>query len=692
MSEEIKIGNLGFTASNDPYRATKDGHEYEELMPAPAWHTETPERDGNVKITVATMCQVVEQYAWQTEKLAARLKGETLYQSCKNIWQFLYDHFKYKEDDKGKEQLRTPAVSWAVRRSRGIDCDDFSIFAACLLKNMYGKFLLPFCFRIVKYPDPLGLDPNPPFSHVYVMVPNKGKRYIVIDGVLDEFDAEKTPIKEYQDFVVMDKASLNGIEISVLSGTDDATENTITDMILGAWFPGRGEMNGTEENALDAVYKHLVSTRDLIASNPNLIKHNEDPQSFLKMLDYAIQYWNTDKRDEALAILADKEGEINELEGLGDLPEDYEEQTLYYGIEGLDSVSVLGKTKKVRAFFNKLKEAAKKVGSEIKEGAQKVGEKVSDVAKSAFKDVIKYSPLTAGARQGLLLALKLNIGKMSTGLKWGYLPMHEAQGHRFDVGEMQKVQDRLKKAQDMFVNVMQGDPKHFKDAILTGRAGGLAGFEDEEENLGIEPITTGATLLATALPFIKKILDLLKDVDMKKLTAKVNPAFIDHLQKAAEAANPIPADVKEALPDNNVTPATQIAPQPETQRSEQKPEQKTEDKPAPPLKTDGVETPAPVIKTPDPTPVKDDFFTTAGNWIKENPGTSIAIVGTAVIAITAFKYSKGLGIVTGKRKRKGKKKNAPPKALAGVKQPKAKATKKPKTKKGKGGGQGTVHL
>ena len=465
----------------------------------------------------------------------------------------------------------------------------------------------------------------------------------------------------------MDKENLRGIDITLLSGADDATEAAVTQLVLGAHFPGRGELDGTpsREEELDALYKHLLATRELVSTNPSLIKNNEDPQSFLKMLDYAIQYWNTDKRDEALAILEQKEKEINDLEGVGELPEGYEEMNIFYGIEGLQGVSVLGKSKKVRAFFAKVKETVKKAGEGVK---------------NVFKAVVRYSPITVSSRAGMLLALKLNIGKIASRLKWGFLTEEEAKKHGFDMVEWRKLRDKLALSEKLFVEVMQGSAQHFKDAILQGRAGGLSGITEEEESLGVDPITTSATLIATALPFIKKILDLLKDVDFKKMTAKVDRATLERSQKEAEAATPIPEDVKTALPDNNITPETKI---------DVKPEGTQNNLPIETPKTDAAKTETP--STSDTTSSENiSVFTEIGNWVKDNPGKTALIAGGLVLAFSSTaRHAVGLGIVTGKGKsKKGKKKNNPPKAISGVGK-----RHSSKHKKGKGGsGHKTIHL
>ncbi|MEZ4798190.1 MAG: hypothetical protein R2809_00135 [Flavobacteriales bacterium] len=53
-----------------------------------------------------------------------------------------------------------------------------------------------------------------------------------------------------------------------------------------------------------------------------MVSSIDDPKALLKMLDYAIQYWNTDKRDHALSILAKNEEQLNLRNGFSGLGDD----------------------------------------------------------------------------------------------------------------------------------------------------------------------------------------------------------------------------------------------------------------------------------------------------------------------------------------------------------------------------------
>ena len=109
------------------------------------------------------------------------------------------------------------------------------------------------------------------------MVVEDQGRSILIDPVLSEFNYEK-PFTQKQDFTM----NLQGIDVAVLSGTSDPLEETL----LGFQME-----EASEQEQLDAMYHYLIATRNTLAQDPNMISQTEDPEGFIKMLDYAIQYW-----------------------------------------------------------------------------------------------------------------------------------------------------------------------------------------------------------------------------------------------------------------------------------------------------------------------------------------------------------------------------------------------------------------
>ena len=109
--------------------------------------------------------------------------------------------------------------------------------------------------------------------------------------------------------------SLNGINIAVLSGVGSDLEAAI----FAPGLTGGDLGNTTARQDLDKLYEYLVSTRNSIRMNPKMVSTIDDPQALLKMLDYAIEYWHTDKRDEALSILEKNEEQLNMRNGFSGL-------------------------------------------------------------------------------------------------------------------------------------------------------------------------------------------------------------------------------------------------------------------------------------------------------------------------------------------------------------------------------------
>jgi hypothetical protein len=457
MSERINKQSI-----SAGYRKIQDGSRYNSYFTKP----ETVDRviidDGEVEDTVELMKKVVWRYINDTKQIAQVLKDSTVRNTCENIWTFLHDHIQYRLDKKGVEQLRRPCRSWAERKE-GIDCDCFSIFVSSILTNLG----IEHSFRITKYNTDF-------YQHVYVIVPT-GKINIIIDCVLSQFDYEKE-YSQNKDFTM----SLNGINVAVLSGIN----GDVMDIVEG--FDGLGDLTDAENKQF--LYEHLVRTRTMIASNPALISNVDYPPAFLKMLDYAIDNWNTPNRNQALENLAKNETELNKINGF-DGSEDPE-------LDGLDDLygfdqELNGKKNGKKGFF-------KKIGQAVKNGA-----------KGVLKAVVRFNPVTISARNGFLLAMKLNLKKMGSKLKWAYATKEQAAAKGVSVADWQKSSNALAKIEKLFVDKLQGKKSALKNAILKGKAGGLNGIEEETsiEGLGILP----AVAIAAAIPVIASALKALVD-------------------------------------------------------------------------------------------------------------------------------------------------------------------------------------
>lgn len=177
----------------------KSGKEYDHLFPRAMLTTITKKEGATVADTIRFIPQVVRDTLFHTEKIAKILKGNSVKETCSNIWQFVYDHIAYKKDEDGKEQVRSPARAWHDRGNiQGVDCDCYTVFISSILSNLKIRHKL----RITKYKEDR-------FQHIYPIVPLSDGSYITIDCVVRNFNYEE-PYSEKKD-TNMDLEYLNGI-------------------------------------------------------------------------------------------------------------------------------------------------------------------------------------------------------------------------------------------------------------------------------------------------------------------------------------------------------------------------------------------------------------------------------------------------------------------------------------------------
>jgi hypothetical protein len=492
------------------FRHIKEGSQFNRFFARPEEQDRIIIQDGEVEETIGLMKKVVWKYLNDTKRIAQHLKGNTLLESCRNIWNFLFNHIQYKLDQKGLEQLRRPNRSWAERQT-GIDCDCFSIFVSSILTNLK----IPHEFRITKYN-------REEYQHVYVIVPTgKTSGYITIDCVLSDFNYEK-PFTAKKDFTM----SLNGINVAVLSGIE--TDN-VFDLVAGI---DDLELLGADDEIqrLQTIYDHLVKTRKMIAEKPSLIQDVDYPPAFLKMLDYAIENWNTPNREKALENLAKNEDALNRLNGFdGDNDNEHDGLDDYLFGDDFDPENLGKAAAKKKGFF-------KKVGEAIKKGA---------------KAIVRFNPVTISARAGFLLAMKLNMKKMGSKLKWGFATKEEAAKKGISAAEWEKSKKALDKVEKLFVDKLQGKKSALKNAILKGKAGGLNGTEDESfDGFGFLP----AAALAAAVPVITAALKIMVDGGvMKKEEADNIQAEMNSKASEADKLASDPDIVNSGTDDPNST-------------------------------------------------------------------------------------------------------------------------------------------
>jgi hypothetical protein len=116
----------------------------------------------------------------QVKSFAKNFEGATLEDTARNVWQFVKNpkNINYFADG-WIQKIRMPARFLADKEG---DCKSFALFAAAIM-----SYYAPVGFRYVSYSSS-----NPTPSHVYCIVKKPNGGVIIIDGVWNFFNSEKS--------------------------------------------------------------------------------------------------------------------------------------------------------------------------------------------------------------------------------------------------------------------------------------------------------------------------------------------------------------------------------------------------------------------------------------------------------------------------------------------------------------------
>ncbi len=198
------MGWLGEAGVRQAIKPVFAGKEFDHFFPRPFGKHVEIKRSGEVKHTIAFIPQMVQQTLADTVGIAKHLLDKTsLYESCKRLWHFVYDHIRYQRDDTGIEQVRRPARLWWDRKG---DCDCMTSFIDSVLVNWYlAGMKLEIENIVAAYPDEADR-----YKHIYPVCITSEGRHIVIDCVTHQFDYEEPYL--YKARFPMKLHYLNGID------------------------------------------------------------------------------------------------------------------------------------------------------------------------------------------------------------------------------------------------------------------------------------------------------------------------------------------------------------------------------------------------------------------------------------------------------------------------------------------------
>ncbi|MGE0638386.1 MAG: hypothetical protein AB7G44_07090 [Bacteroidia bacterium] len=445
--------------------------------------------DGDLSFPqiVKMISRVEKQFRHRVAPLAKHLQGDSNIQNVFNVWHWMKTNLAYKFDSPGKEEIRTPSRSYADRFT-GVDCEDMAIFGVSLLQQMNDGPE----FEIVAFNN------KEHYGHIYTVCNG-----VVCDAVLNAFN-------EHPKYITKD------MRVQVLDGVEERP------MIYGL-----GAVAPADNTTLALMDKQSEILK--AAENRNL---QASEKRELRKIRFCIMLNELPERDIVLDIMphvhditedggyhfkADAPlGAIEEyLEGLEeDGYFDYDDEDE----DGLGKKSKAERKKERQAKRKKRKEKFKKskFGKFLKKGAR------------VFNRFL--NPATIAARNGFLLAMKLNLFKIAGKLKWGYYTEQEAIAKGATKAKWQKAVTLVKRVEKL-IEKLGGKAKNLKNAVLKGRATkkerkaakkqlkGIYGIDVDAilsgAGLGDGGITAGAAITA-AMAVITSVVAMIKKGGMKK--------------------------------------------------------------------------------------------------------------------------------------------------------------------------------
>ncbi|MGZ3931682.1 MAG: transglutaminase-like domain-containing protein [Bacteroidia bacterium] len=233
---------------NNVKHTIKDVRPYLHLIPAGNREDYIVKRVASLKDSINFILWAIRKTAYQTERLAKVLNGTNLYNTCRVIFDWVYDHVEYRKDMPKKEQVRSPQRT--IWDQMG-DCEDMQILICTLLYNKK----IPFVVRTTVYNWDTGVQ------HIYPVVITPEGREIVVDCVTNRFDYEVPYLKKYDYELPPIQKTKTNMELQFLNGVPDTTTHSIDaeDLLNGSDdFGDLGRGKGRLKNFIHKVQNSKV--------------------------------------------------------------------------------------------------------------------------------------------------------------------------------------------------------------------------------------------------------------------------------------------------------------------------------------------------------------------------------------------------------------------------------------------------
>lgn len=436
---------------------------------------------------------------------AAQLRtGRGMEADARAVFDFIRARMTYVRDPQRVELIRAAPAS--LNDQEG-DCEDMTIVAVSLLRNM-------------GYQDARAviIAQGGGWSHIFCVVGTSPRRASGITGyVIDcvpEIPGFNDIAPDISDFMEVrlqleGLAGMPGPAIAGLGAVAPAT--SVTGYALRSSEAMLAGLAGLPAHA------QQQSLCEIRKANALVVLNGAPEQASLA----AIMPYVADVRGGLLHFNDDAP-----LEAIADFLEE-EEEARAAALQGIGDIGAANRRKKLR---QKAAEKRPKVKDRRAPGEQtKAGKVISTIN--------RYNPATVAVRNGLLLALRINLFKLSEHLALGYLPDGDARAAGVDPGQLAKLRGTLEAVQKVHI-ALGGKLDSLKAAIVAGAA--------KELQLG-EAVAAASTAAASGV--LAKIGALLKKVDLKALVAKVDKAKLkDGFKKLRGGTQRLEADLPAAVP------------------------------------------------------------------------------------------------------------------------------------------------
>jgi hypothetical protein len=488
--------------------------------------------------TLRLIVELVKESKESITPLAMELRGKTLSETSRNIWDFIKENIRYVKDDPKIEQVRTSARILADGYG---DCDCFTQFACSIF---YALEYNPF-FYVVAF------NGNPESEHIYAGVADN-----IIDAVMPVYGKHPENITKTIIYTLDNKQRTFNtspynisemIQLHALHGIEDNPYKNIT----------RQTLQGIDANEIRK-YKTLLrlsgADREIIADiMPGVAGIGNDGTFYMYSHELGAI------ADEISRLYFNRE--LNGLGELGRLRDKFKNAVKAVTNVTKDATKLAIKTvtaptklaiKTVTAPTKAIIEIAKDprhTGLILKDSVKDAGQFVTKEVKEGKSDVVAVAKDTtelvkqatfAPIRAAWILLMKMNFLKQASHLYLGYLTPQEAQDKGLDMDEYKKAVTAKDKVES-FWQKSGGDIETLKDAMTTGRGKKVA----ERSMNGLNGPELAAPVVV-ATPILTAVGAFFKQVDWKKLLSKAK----DEALKAVENENT--PDV--LPPDNNPNP------------------------------------------------------------------------------------------------------------------------------------------